>query len=306
MEALQNAMGPNPVWTLLLIFVVLTIAVVLLTWLFRKIAGGNSIKTNRSRQPRLSVTDAAIVDDKRRLVLVRRDNVEHLVMIGGPSDIVIEQNISRLPAPAQQQNREPTPMREQPIVVREPAAAPSESSPSSASALQRIRQATSRPKREAAMPENTRPNGQLTKGRSAAGIEAGAIATAAAVTPEEASRYSEPLVAARNEQPLEQPAPYVNGQAEPQEADFEFDLAGELERDLEPALAKEAPMAFDEAPAAHGDEFSEDLDFAKMLSEPEAGPAITTPVPAARPAQKGRQETIDDEMQRLLNELSNA
>ena len=47
------------------------------------------------RQPRLSIMEAATVDNKRRLVLVRRDHVEHLVMIGGPSDIVVEPNIIR-------------------------------------------------------------------------------------------------------------------------------------------------------------------------------------------------------------------
>ena len=39
---------------------------------------------NRGRMPRLAVIDAAAVDGRRRLVLVRRDNVEHLLMIGGP------------------------------------------------------------------------------------------------------------------------------------------------------------------------------------------------------------------------------
>jgi flagellar protein FliO/FliZ len=51
--------------------------------------------TNRGRMPRLAVIDAAAVDGRRRLVLVRRDNVEHLLMIGGPSDIVVEPNIVR-------------------------------------------------------------------------------------------------------------------------------------------------------------------------------------------------------------------
>jgi flagellar protein FliO/FliZ len=41
------------------------------------------------------VIDAAAVDGRRRLVLVRRDNVEHLLMIGGPSDTVVEPNIVR-------------------------------------------------------------------------------------------------------------------------------------------------------------------------------------------------------------------
>jgi hypothetical protein len=51
---------------------------------------------------RLAVVDAAAVDGRRRLVLIRRDNVEHLLMIGGRTDIVVEPNIVRAAA------REPT------------------------------------------------------------------------------------------------------------------------------------------------------------------------------------------------------
>lgn len=49
----------------------------------------------RTRQPRLGVVDIHDLDRTRQLVLVRRDNVEHLVMIGGASDVVIETNIMR-------------------------------------------------------------------------------------------------------------------------------------------------------------------------------------------------------------------
>jgi hypothetical protein len=52
------------------------------------------IKGGKSREPRLMVLDAAAVDPKRRLVLIRRDEVEHLIMIGGPTDIVIESGIT--------------------------------------------------------------------------------------------------------------------------------------------------------------------------------------------------------------------
>jgi flagellar protein FliO/FliZ len=45
------------------------------------------------------VIDYASVDGRRRLILIRRDNVEHLVMIGGPTDVVVESNIVRA-APA--------------------------------------------------------------------------------------------------------------------------------------------------------------------------------------------------------------
>ena len=65
-------------------------------WLVRQFAGNRlGANTNRGRMPRLAVIDAAAVDGRRRLVLVRRDNVEHLLMIGGPTDIVVEPNIVR-------------------------------------------------------------------------------------------------------------------------------------------------------------------------------------------------------------------
>ncbi len=51
--------------------------------------------TARGRLPRLAIVDALAIDNKRRLVLVRRDNVEHLVLIGGPSDLVVEPSIIR-------------------------------------------------------------------------------------------------------------------------------------------------------------------------------------------------------------------
>lgn len=65
-------------------------------WLVRRFASNRlGANPNRSRMPRLAVIDAAAVDGRRRLVLVRRDNIEHLLMIGGPTDIVVEPNIVR-------------------------------------------------------------------------------------------------------------------------------------------------------------------------------------------------------------------
>src|SRR5262245_55522930 len=45
-------------------------------------------------EPRLGVSEQATVDCRRKLVLVRRDDVEHLIMTGGPVDVVIETGIS--------------------------------------------------------------------------------------------------------------------------------------------------------------------------------------------------------------------
>ena len=65
-------------------------------WLVRRFANNRlGANTARGRMPRLAVIDAAAVDGRRRLVLVRRDNIEHLLMIGGPSDVVVETNIVR-------------------------------------------------------------------------------------------------------------------------------------------------------------------------------------------------------------------
>lgn len=77
-------------------FVIVLALIGLTFWLIRRF-GATRVGTaaQRGRQPRLAVIDAAPVDGRRRLVLVRRDNVEHLLMIGGPSDIVVEQNILR-------------------------------------------------------------------------------------------------------------------------------------------------------------------------------------------------------------------
>lgn len=52
---------------------------------------------------RLDVVEHSSVDGRRRLVLIRRDDVEHLIMTGGPVDVVIETNIGsaiqQAPAP---------------------------------------------------------------------------------------------------------------------------------------------------------------------------------------------------------------
>ncbi len=65
-------------------------------WGLRRFTSGRlGSASTRGRQPRLGVIDYASVDARRRLILVRRDNVEHLLMIGGPTDVVVEANIVR-------------------------------------------------------------------------------------------------------------------------------------------------------------------------------------------------------------------
>jgi flagellar protein FliO/FliZ len=55
----------------------------------------------RRRRSLLAVVEVAVVDGWRRLILIRRDNTEHLMMIGGPNDLIIEANIAVAAMPRQ-------------------------------------------------------------------------------------------------------------------------------------------------------------------------------------------------------------
>jgi flagellar biogenesis protein FliO len=93
-------------------FLVVLALIGVTAWVVRRF-GSNRLGGNaRGRQPRLAVIDAATVDGRRRLVLIRRDNVEHLLMIGGPTDVVVEPNIVRATA-GREIAREPAPRQTQ-------------------------------------------------------------------------------------------------------------------------------------------------------------------------------------------------
>src|SRR5512139_486064 len=76
-------------------FLVVLALIGLTAWLVRRFGANRLGNAARGRHPRLAVIDAATVDGRRRLVLIRRDNIEHLLMIGGPTDLVVEPNIVR-------------------------------------------------------------------------------------------------------------------------------------------------------------------------------------------------------------------
>jgi flagellar protein FliO/FliZ len=81
-------------------------------WLVRRFGSERLPGAARGRQPRLAVLDQAAVDSRRRLVLVRRDNVEHLILIGGPTDVVIEPHIVRAAAAPREAAPRPLPAGE--------------------------------------------------------------------------------------------------------------------------------------------------------------------------------------------------
>ncbi|MDB5532107.1 MAG: hypothetical protein JWO28_422, partial [Hyphomicrobiales bacterium] len=100
MQFLTNLLGEGkpPLLQWILAIAAALVALLILVLLYRvvfgrRVRGGGS---GRARQPRLGVVDAYDLDRQRQLVLVRRDNVEHLIMIGGPNDVLIESEISRV------------------------------------------------------------------------------------------------------------------------------------------------------------------------------------------------------------------
>ena len=94
MDALFGTAMPLAVRFFIAFLVVLAL-IGLFAWLMRRFSANRLGNAARGRQPRLAVIDAATVDARRRLVLIRRDNTEHLLMIGGPTDVVVETNILR-------------------------------------------------------------------------------------------------------------------------------------------------------------------------------------------------------------------
>lgn len=67
----------------------------LLRWVLRNYATGGQLSIGRSRQSRLTIVEQIALDQRRRLLLVRRDGVEHLILVGGGNDLVVEPTIIR-------------------------------------------------------------------------------------------------------------------------------------------------------------------------------------------------------------------
>jgi Flagellar biosynthesis protein, FliO len=86
-----------------LAFLALAIVALILFKLF-----GSGVRGRRGS--RLSISEYYEIDKSRRLVLIRRDEVEHLLLIGGNQDVVIETSVgSPLMSSAPQVRQAPRP-----------------------------------------------------------------------------------------------------------------------------------------------------------------------------------------------------
>ncbi|MEP4256341.1 MAG: flagellar biosynthetic protein FliO [Nitratireductor sp.] len=257
---LDGMIGPQyaPLVGWVLLALVIIVIVLLALRLLRGITAGTFIAGGRNRKARLAVMDATAIDTRRRLVLVRRDDVEHLILIGGTSDIVVEQDIRMIHKASRSITDEAeAPVRQPPP---QPAPAPEKKEHTAARPFSGLRgpERTAPPARPAAPPVARPPSPQPAP-------------PAAKQAP--AWRQAEPAPA-----PRPQPAP-----ARP--------AARAPEAPVAAAAPKPAPAP---APATHDDS---DLDDA-LLRE------LNQSLSAEAPKTRAKDGSLDDEMTKLLGELS--
>jgi flagellar biogenesis protein FliO len=304
-------------------FVAVLALIGLAAWLVRRFAGNRlGTNTNRGRMPRLAVIDAAAVDGRRRLVLVRRDNVEHLLMIGGPTDIVVEPNIVRaMPSREQLPQRsgvaaaEPPPPRVSPL----PDAAWADSDgPGFDHAEPQMPEPPPRPVRPSFADEVRRPAPTLAERRSEAmrnesmrgdplsGFSPEPLGGRPEPLPSRAASRSEPMIP-RPPRPSDAPkaAPPVRAAAErpaappapppatPAMSAADQNLA-EMAQRLEAALRRPAGGDAAEPRVGAPPVAPEPPPARTARNEPQAAP------PVAPPSPKSGFENLEDEMASLL------
>lgn len=88
-----------------LAFVLALIA--LLTWAAKRFGWGGALAVKAGPEKRLSVVEVRVLDSRRKLVLIRRDEREHLILIGPGQDLLVESGIAAraMAAPAAPQEK---------------------------------------------------------------------------------------------------------------------------------------------------------------------------------------------------------
>ena len=200
-------------WTL---YILGGVAILVLAWVMwfwtRRVAGGVFVEGGRNRRHRLAVVDATAVDSNRRIVLVRRDDVEHLVMIGGQNDFVIESSIESVPGETAQRGQ---PRDRRAREAQQPAAQgrrPLRREPAPAPAKQSVRDEAPRPPAPVSAPTSPPQPARETAPPEAPGAAAPVAAAAVAATPAFLRRVPEPAPAAPQ---ADRVAPVMEPLAEP-------------------------------------------------------------------------------------------
>ncbi|MGP0092290.1 MAG: flagellar biosynthesis protein FliO [Xanthobacteraceae bacterium] len=272
-------------------------------WLIQRFKGtGLTAMASRGRQPRLAVIDSASVDGRRRLILVRRDNVEHLLMIGGPTDVLVEPNIVRAgatrelpPARAAANGSDTLP---RPLPLGEGSTWPLQPQPQSEPALRPARPPVANQEPRWTEPE-PKPEPAARAPRSVDTLAGLAEELSARPEPSDASYaeapHAEPRLEAVRSEPARTP-PVVPADQPSINAAADQNLA-EMAQRLEAALRRPAPEAA--RGVAAGPRAAADA------GPPTRGRSVQTPAANApeargRPAGKSLYDSLEQEMASLL------
>lgn len=282
-------------------------------WIMRNRPSSPFIRGGKNRQPRLAVLDAAAVDTRRRLVLVRRDDVEHLIMIGGPTDIVIESRIAPKDEGVSASGR-PSVSERKPI---EPSVTNGDGPQVKAAAPAQLRPATAQP--EVAVAAPARPVA-MPQEQPVARVEPAPAVRATAEQRPAPVMAVEPRPAARVAAQAPEIVPQVNAA---EKVEGIFDAARARVLPTQPPMQEQRPVSVAQPQSAPQGALS---DFERILDAEISGdlqrltPADAVPrqevrasaTPPSRqepllgaPLDGARKEpTIEDEMNRMLADIS--
>ncbi|MCG6115322.1 MAG: flagellar biosynthetic protein FliO [Mesorhizobium sp.] len=285
------AYAPALMWTaiaLLALFLILIAVKV-----FRRLSAGTFIAGGRNRRARLAVLDATAVDGQRRLVLVRRDDVEHLILIGGANDLVVEREIRAFaeePHDTEHDHHEAVTRQERPVTEPRPAQEPRMAAP-----MQQPQAPAPRP----AAPSRPAPPAPQP-------VAAPPVGAAPRPTPDPVPMQREPRFDQASDAPVRQ-APRPSPEPEPA-APVPVSAPASPTVRTEPAVAR--PVSVD-APAKDnvrgGSRARQDADLDDALLQEleltlEVDDRRSSVAPSPGPTR--REPHLDDEMDRLLGELS--
>jgi len=293
---------------LVLITLALAILLIVVVWIFRKVSGSAARRSMRSRVPRLSITDSTTVDDKRYLVMVRRDNVEHLLLIGGANDLVVESNIIRASAPQKpvptSKPVETQPLQEQKVpeteITEEKAGKPdSLATPIAATAATGLAAATTvasaaktQVKETVEAVSEVASNAIDTSAQTIDEISTSVVETASSVTDTVSSHLSDSV------ETIDDKIVSVEG---PMADEAEIDVSDDLETELSKVVEEIEAPKIDETDLEST--ISAKLDDA--LSGDDIDIGIDAPIETVSEENNDEDTTSsDDEMKRLLDELS--
>ena len=254
-----------PIANLVAVFLIVVLALIASLLVWRRLSGGSFAVGTRARRTRLGLLESTPVDSKRRLLLVRRDNVAHLILTGGPTDVVVEQDIliaQQTPVENPIQANKPD-VRRSAVPQAAPAPAPAKAAAAVAAAPAVVAAAAIEAPAEPVppiVPDSPAPEGPPTDR-----------------LPEPAQVADRPEPAAT--EPVRNPAPRA---AEP--------------RDV-PDLPAEVPPPVPEDPAAP------ELD-PEILRELQATLNRRTEPSSEAAAQPGEDNSLEKEMSKLLSNLS--